>query len=54
VGDHLLFNANDFGNPSGLIPDEFQGYFGAPQLCKLFTPQHEAPITQGNINIKLG
>jgi hypothetical protein len=37
-----------------MIPDEFQGYFGAPQLCKLFSPNHEAPITQGNINIKLG
>jgi hypothetical protein len=54
VGDQLLFDANDFGEPSGLIPDEFQAYFGFPQACKLFAPRHELPITQGNINIKLG
>jgi hypothetical protein len=54
VGDQLMFQANDFGEPSGLTPDEFQGFFGAPQLCKTFPAFHEEPITQGNINIKLG
>src|SRR5437899_5565178 len=27
-GDELLFGINDYGNPSGSIPDELNGYYG--------------------------
>jgi hypothetical protein len=53
-GDQLAFHANDFGNPSGLIPDEYQAYYGSAQVCKSLTSSNEMPISQGNITIKLG
>jgi hypothetical protein len=51
-GDRLEFGINDYGNPSGLVPDEIDGYYEfAP--CKLLGPSFQSPISQGNINIKL-
>jgi len=52
-GDELLFGINDYGNPNGAIPDQFNLYFGSPQLCKQLGPIPQIPISQGNINIKL-
>jgi hypothetical protein len=51
-GDRLAFNANDYGNPPGLIPDEYNGYYEFAS-CELLGPTPESPISQGNINIKL-
>jgi hypothetical protein len=53
-GDQLVFGINDYGNPSDLLPDELDGFFGSPQVCKLLGPSPHTPIDQGNINIKLG
>jgi hypothetical protein len=55
-GEGEVFGINDFGNPSGLVADEFYPYFGAnypDQLCKQVAPFNQTPISQGNINIKL-
>jgi hypothetical protein len=55
-GEGEVFGINDFGNPSGLTPDEFFPYFGQDfpdQLCKFVAPFNQTPISQGNINIKL-
>jgi hypothetical protein len=53
-GDQMMIAFNDFGNPSGLVPDEFNGYFGAAGLCDALSPSPQSPISQGNINVKLG
>jgi hypothetical protein len=54
-GNQEMFHANDFGNPSGLIADEYGVYLYAFQgACKFQGSYHELPISQGNINIKLG
>jgi hypothetical protein len=52
-GDEMAFHANDFGNPSGLVADEYGPYYGSPQICKVLGSYNESPISQGNINIKL-
>jgi len=52
-GDELLLGINDYGNPSGSIPDELNGYYGSPQLCRVLGPHAQIPISQGNITIKL-
>jgi hypothetical protein len=56
LGDEEAFHANDFGNPSGLIPDEYQAYIHGylQQACKFQGSYPEAPISQGNITIKTG
>lgn len=51
--DQLLLGFNDFGEPSELIPDELNAFFGAPQLCKLLEPSPHIPIDQGNIVVKI-
>jgi hypothetical protein len=53
-GTELVFGINDFGNPSDLIRDELSGYFGSPQVCSFLAPFPQVPISQGNINIKVG
>jgi hypothetical protein len=53
-GDHVVLAFNDFGEPSGLIPDEMNSFQGFPQICKTLIPAHHYPITQGNINVKPG
>jgi hypothetical protein len=54
-GEQFIFTINDFGNPSGPIPDEFVPGFGLPpQICKLLGPSGAVPITQGNIVINTG
>ena len=53
-GQESAFHANDFGNPSGLVADQYQAYlFAFPQACRFQPPYNEPPISQGNINIKL-
>ena len=52
-GDELVFGINDYGNPSDLLPDEINGFFGSPQVCEVLGPSAHPPISQGNINIKL-
>jgi hypothetical protein len=56
VGDEQVFGINDLGNPSSLTADEFNAYPGPffDQLCKQVPPFPQPPISQGNINIKLG
>jgi hypothetical protein len=51
-GDQWAFHANDFGNPSGPIADEYSPYLAFPQACKFQPSYNEYPISQGNINIK--
>jgi hypothetical protein len=53
-GTEMLFGINDFGEPSDPVPDELTGYYGFPQICKFEAPIPQGPISQGNINIKLG
>jgi hypothetical protein len=53
-GNQLLFGVNDFGEPSDPVPDELDGFFGSPQLCKNLPPGAFMQIDQGNIVIKTG
>ena len=52
-GSEMVFGINDFGEPSGPMPDELNISFGgSPQICKLLAPVPQAPISQGNIVVK--
>jgi hypothetical protein len=55
-GDQLAFYAVDGGNPSSTTPvDEFDGFFGSPQVCKALSFIGYGPdVTQGNVNISTG
>jgi hypothetical protein len=57
-GEDNVLGINDFGNPSGPMPDEFFPYTESAGafsgICKLLGPFTQAPISQGNITIKLG
>jgi hypothetical protein len=55
VGEELAFYIEDNGEPSDPVPDGlFGAYFGIPpQWCKTQGLSFDAPITHGNINIKL-
>jgi hypothetical protein len=54
-GEDTVLGINDFGNPSGPMPDEFSPYTEVfSGICKLLGPFNQTPISQGNINIKLG
>jgi hypothetical protein len=53
-GDDSLIGINDYGNPSGVIPDGFTPYYGSPGICKFLGPAFQTPISQGNITINLG